>query len=188
MRIYILIALMLVLYLFPWLVNPAASLSPNGYDLAEWTSLHPAVHTQTPMLLTSLFLRLPLVCLALLIAFSTQRGIIPALLVLLIAVALLPPLEFIHAIDDPNYRQQAALALVTLISGVVGLSMVLPRYRHWIATTIAIVGAAASLNGLAQSYDLMRGFQLPSQIGLGGIALGIVFVVTAGVTALNQTE
>ncbi len=187
MRLYILIALMIVLYLFPWVVNPAASLSPNAYDLAEWTSLHPAVHAQTPMLLTSLLLRLPLACLALLITFSTRRGTIPVVLVILIAVALLPPFEFIHALDDSNYRQQAALALLALIGGAVGLSGVLPRYRPWIAAGAALIGAAASLIGLAQGYDLMRGFELPSQIGLGGVALGISFIVTAGVAARNQT-
>ncbi len=187
MRFYILLGLMLVLYLFPWLVNPAASLSPNAYDLAEWASLHPAVHAQTPILLTSLLLRLPLACLALLVAFSTRRGIIPALLIGLIAVALLPPLEFIYSLDDPNYRQQATLALLALVGGAVGWSGLLPRYRHWIAAAVALIGAAASLIGLAQGYDLMRGFELPTQIGSGGIALGISMIVTAGAVALNQT-
>ena len=139
------------------------------------------------MLLTSLLLRLPLACLALLIAFSTRRGIVPALLVIVIAVALLPPLEFIHALDDANYRQQAAIALLALIGGGIGLSGVLPRYRHWIAAAVALIGAAASLIGLAQGYDLMRGFEIPAQIGLGGIAMGIGFIVTAGAAVLNQT-
>ena len=187
MRLYILIALMIVLYLFPWVVNPAASLSPNAYDLAEWTSLHPVVHAQTPMLLTSLLLRLPLACLALLIGFSTRRGIIPALLIGLIAVALLPPLEFIYSLSDSNYRQQAALAALALIGGGIGLSGILPRYQHWIAAGVALIGAAASLIGLAQGYDLMRGFELPMQIGLGGVALGISFIITAGMAAINQT-
>ncbi len=187
MRFYVVFAVMIALYVFPWLVNPAASLSPNAYDLAEWSSLHPAIHAQTPMLLTALLLRLPLACIALLIAFTTRRGIVPALLVVLIAVALLPPLEFIHSLDDSNYRQQAALALLALIGGAVGLSGILPRYRDWIAAAIALIGAAASLIGLAQSYDLMRGFELPTQIGLGGVVLGIGFIITAGLAAINQT-
>ena len=178
---------MLVLYLFPWLINPSVSLSPNGYDLAEWASLHPAVRDATPALLTSLLLRLPLACLALLIAFTMRRGLLPALIMLIAAAALLPPPEFIKALDDPNYRQQAALALFTLLGGGVGLSGRLPRARHWIAAAIGLVGALASVIGLIQSDDLMRGLQLPTQPGLGGILLVVMFILVASAEAINQT-
>jgi len=185
--IYAIIGLMLVLYLLPWLVNPSVSLSPNGYDLAEWASLHPAVREATPALLTSLLLRLPLACLALLIAFTTRRGLLPALIVLIAAAALLPPPEFVKALDDPNYRQQAALALFTLIGGAVGFSGQLPRARHWIAVGISLIGALASGIGLLQSYELMRGFNLPTQIGMGGVLLALMFVLVAGAETINQT-
>ncbi len=178
---------MLVLYLFPWLVNPGASLSLNGYDLAEWASLHPAVREATPALLTSLLLRLPLACLALLIAFTRRRGLLPAVIVLITALALLPPPEFVKALDDPNYRQQATLALFTLMGGVMGLSGKLQRARHWIATTVGLLGAMACLVGLLQSYNLMRDFDLPTQIGAGGALLALAFVIVAGVEAINQT-
>jgi hypothetical protein len=178
---------MLVFYLLPWLVNPGVSLSPNGYDLAEWASLHPAVRNAIPALLTSLLLRLPLACFALLIAFTTRRGLLPALIVLITALALLPPPEFIKALDDPNYRQQAALAVFTLIGGAVGLSGKLPRQRHWIAATVGLLGALASLVGLLQSYDLMRGFALPTQIGIGGALLALTFIIVVGVELRNQT-
>lgn len=180
------IALMLGLYTLPWLVNPAASLSPNAYDLAEWASLHPAARVETPMLLTSLLLRLPLVCLALLVTFSTRRGVVPALLVLLVAIALLPP-EIVPLTDNPNSRQQFLLAVMTLVGGGVGLSEILPRTRHWIAVAVALIGAGASLFGLMQSYALMQGFELPTQVGLGGVAVLIGFVVLAGMSIINQT-
>ena len=102
---------MLLFYLFPWVVNPGVSLSLGGYDLAEWASLHPAVRDATPALFTSLLLRLPLACLALLIAFTAQRRLLPVLIVLIAALGLLPPPEFIKATNDPNYRQQVDFSL-----------------------------------------------------------------------------
>jgi hypothetical protein len=182
LRFYLLIGLMVVLYAMPWLVNPAASLTPNAYDLAEWASLHPAVHAQTPTLLTSLLLRLPLACFALLAAFTTKRSWFAVLVILLITIALLPPPEFIKMLDSPNYSQQMLLAGLTLIGCAVGMGNALPSaQRRWIAAGIALVGAFVSVIGLVQAYDLMRGFELPTQIGLCGVALGLVFVMTSGV-------
>lgn len=169
-------------YLLPWLVNPAASLSPNGYDLAEWTSL---VAAQTPPLLTTLLLRLPLVCIALIAAFRARRSLLAGLIVLLTAAALLPP-EIIPLTGNPNSIQQGALALVTLIGGIVGWIGVLPRYRRGIAAVIALVGAGASLVGVAQAYQLMRNFQLPTEFGIGGAALAVVFVIAAVVVQFDK--
>ncbi len=178
---------MLLLYVLPWLVNPGASLSPNAYDLAEWASLHPLVHAQTPALLTSLLLRLPLACLALLIAFSTRRNLISALIVIVIATALLPP-ELILPTSDPNSQQMQLLAVITLVGGMIGVSGVLPRLRAWIAVAVALIGAAAGAIGVMQSYDLMHGFNLPTQIGLGGVALTIAFVLVAGTLAISRFQ
>lgn len=186
MRIYIAAALMLSLYLLPWVVNPSASLTPNGYDLAEWASVHPAVQVQTPMLLTSLLLRLPLACLALLVAFGARRGVLPALIVLIAAAELLPPPEFILATGDPNYRQKAALALLTLVGGALGWGEILPRYRRWIAAGIALVGALASVLGLAQGYSLMRSLELPTQIGAGAVGMAAAFGIVAFAFSLDE--
>lgn len=191
MRIYGLIALMFGLYLLPWVVNPAASLTMNGYELAEWTSLHPAVQASSPPLLTSLLLRVPLVCIALLGAFTSKvdrlsSRIIPGLIVLVVAAGMLPP-ELIQATDNPNSRQQGVLALVTLIGGGIGLSGFLPHYRKWAAAGIAIIGAAASITGLAQGVELLRGFELPVQIGIGGAGLAAAFVIALAGIVTNQT-
>lgn len=169
---------MVVLYLLPWVVNPAASLTPNGYELAEWTSLHPAVRGASPPLMTSLLLRLPLVCIALVVAFTTRRSIVAAMFVLVVSAGLLPP-ELLQATGNPNSTQQGALALITLIGGMVGVSEILPRTRRWVASAIAVVGGVACVVGLAQGVDLMRGFTLPAQIGIGGAVLAVVFAAAA---------
>ncbi len=172
--------LMLALYALPWLVNPGVSLTPGAYDLAEWTSLHPAVRGETPALLTSFLLRLPLVCVGLLIAFSARGNkLVPAIAVLLIAAGLLPPLEFVRALGDVNYQQQFALALITLVGGAIGLSGILARRHQAIVVTIAMIGAAASIVGLFNGYQLMRWFELPVQIGVGGVLLALAFAAFA---------
>jgi hypothetical protein len=191
LRIYALIALMFVMYLLPWVANPAASLTMNGYELAEWTSLHPTAQNANQPLLTSLLLRLPLVCIALLAAFMSlidqwTSRIIPALIVLVVAAGLLPP-ELIQATDNPNSRQQGILALVTLVGGAIGLSGIFRRHRRWIAAGIAGIGAAASLIGLAQGLDMMRSFAVPTEVGIGGIGLAATFVIAVLGLVTNQT-
>lgn len=172
MRIYVLIALMLALYLFPWLVNPGASLTPNAYDLAEWASLHPAVRDAN--FLTSFLLRLPLACLALIVAYTGTRSPMRALVVVALSAAVLRP-EFFTALGDPNYQQQAGLAAFALVGGIVGLSGILKRWHPWIAMGIGIVGAAACIAGVVNGYGLMRGFSLPTQLGIGGVGLTLAF-------------
>jgi hypothetical protein len=172
LRIYVLIALMLALYLFPWLVNPGASLTSNAYDLAEWASLHPGVRDAN--FLTSFLLRLPLACLALMVAFTGQRSPLRAVVVVALSAAVLRP-EFFTALGDPNYQQQAGLAAFALIGGVIGLSGVLRRWHEWIAAGIGLIGAAACIVGVANGYGLMQGFSLPTQIGAGGVGLALAF-------------
>ncbi len=187
MRIYAAAALLLACYLLPWVVNPSASLTANGYDLAEWSSLHPVVQSQTPPLFTSLLLRLPLACVGLLTAFGAhRRSPLAGLTVLVTAAALLPPPEFAGETGNPNYRQEAVLVLATLIAGGIGVSGLLPRYRRWIAVGIAVIGGLAGLTGLAQAYDLMLGFGLAMQIGAGGVGLVTVFAVAALVLAAGE--
>jgi hypothetical protein len=178
LRTYLLAALMIVLYLLPWVVNPAVSLTPNGYELAEWTSLHPVVRGTNPTLITSLLLRLPLVCIPLMIVFSTRRGILPILCVLTVSAGLLPP-SLVQATNDPNSSQQVGLVIATLVIGAIGFSGTLRDARRWITAAIALVGVVACVIGLAQGIDLMQGFKLPAQVGLGGAALAVAFAIAA---------
>jgi len=165
-----LIFLALVAYCLPWLLNPGVSLSFGVYDLAEWTSLHPVVRAGSPPLLLTLVLRLPLICLTVMFAFSRAHILLRAIFVLVIAAALLPPLEFItQSPDDPNYRQQFFLALATFGIGGIGLSGFLARWHRMIQIGGGIVGAVTAIWGLAQAYELMNAYRLPVQLGLGGL-------------------
>ncbi len=176
-----LLLIALIAYAIPWLVNPGVSLSPNAYDLAEWASIHPAMRLIAPPLLTSFLLRLPLVCLALLFAFyavcSGASKWIAMLCVLLIAIALLPPLEFfISASSDINYQQQMILAIATLIGGTIVVSDTARRLYRPLVFIIAFVGMAVCTLGLVQGYNLMSHYNMPVRIGMGGMTLSAVFL------------
>ncbi|MFN8529394.1 MAG: hypothetical protein U0670_12340 [Anaerolineae bacterium] len=57
------LSLGLIGYFSAWVVNPGVALTLHAFDLAEWASLHPVVRAE-PMLITTLLLRLPLLCFA----------------------------------------------------------------------------------------------------------------------------
>jgi hypothetical protein len=182
--LWLLMLLALAAYAAPWVVNPGVSFSPNAYDLAEWASIHPTSRIGSPPLFTSLLLRLPLVLLGLLVAFGEYRRSIPRWLaigyLLLIAVALLPPLEFFtSASTDTNYQQQAILSFVTLLGGAIAISGFVPRANVQLVFAFTLVGAIICIAGLAQGYMLMRQFDLPVKIGMGGVAITGVFLVIA---------
>lgn len=179
--LFLLFILLLVVYTQPWIVNPGASLSPGGYDLAEWTSVHPAAGGETPPLLTALLLRLPLVCATLTFAFfmvpNWKNRVLGGMIVALMGVALLPPFEIL---DDPgnwNYRQQLALAVFTIIGAAFGLTGWLGELRRILGSGAALVGVAVCLIGLNRAYNLMQGFNLHTQIGAGGLVTAILFIV-----------
>lgn len=54
---YALVLIGLLGYAQPWIVAPAASMTLNAYDLAEWASLIPAQRGTAPPLLVPLLLR-----------------------------------------------------------------------------------------------------------------------------------
>lgn len=182
MRVAILVVflvLILVTYAQPWVINPGASLSPGGYDLAEWASIHPISGGESPPLLTALLLRLPLVCAVLSFAFllpsDKKHRILAGIAVLLIATALLPPFEFLSDSGNWNYRQQFALAVITLMGGFVGLSGWLKNYRSVIGIASAVIGVVVCLVGLSRAYALKEGFDLPLHIGVGGLGTAAFF-------------
>ncbi|PJF25409.1 MAG: hypothetical protein CUN53_12950, partial [Phototrophicales bacterium] len=154
-------------YVLPWLTGTGAALSFHAYDLAEWTTLIPASSVETPSLLTAFLLRLPLVCLGVISAvLSLQlRGwgqVAFVFIWIALAAANLPPFEFLSFSDNPNYRQQAALAGLTFAAGV---TVMLPFAKRairleWIGAAAAAVGAAAALIGLARGYALLSDYGL----------------------------
>jgi hypothetical protein len=174
-------AVILVVYALPWVVNPGAGLSPGGYDLAEWASIHPISGGETPPLFTVLLLRLPLVCATVSFTFflslSRNNRISGGIAVLLMSVALLPPFEFLNDTGNWNYRQQLALAIITLIGGTFGLTGWTSKYRRIVGTVLALIGAVACLMGLSRALTVMQGFNLPTHLGVGGVGTAIVFLV-----------
>jgi hypothetical protein len=169
-------------YCLPWLTNPGSGLSLGAYDLAEWTSLHPAVRSGNPALLTTLLLRLPLACLGLIISIGLLRGKLgfAFLLIVLTGIALLPPLEFFTQYrDDPNYQQQFFLALFTIATGVLSMAIRPESLIKSLVILLAVVGAGSSLVGLLQGYALLEQFKMPTQFGLGGIGFVAIYAISA---------
>jgi hypothetical protein len=168
-------------YSLPWLANHSTGLSFGAYDLAEWASLHPTVRAGNPTLLASFLLRLPLACLGLLgfIGIFRANLWLRLSLLMLIGIALLPPLEFFTQYrDDPNYRQQFFLAVSTVLFGILSMSLVRRGYIRPLVITFVLIGAISSLWGLLQGYSLMTAFNLPTRISFGGIALLAIYTLT----------
>ena len=185
-------------YCIPWLTNAGAGLTFGAYDLAEWASLHPAVRSSTPPLITSLFLRLPLACFGVIIAtmlWERSPGKRVAFL-LLIGITLLPPLEFFTQYrDDPNYQQQFALALATILVGAAMLMLHSAKWTKAILVGCALIGGVSGLLGLTQSFQLMRGVGLNTEMGSGGLLfivlnaiLAALLVMSAPTNPLKQTR
>lgn len=169
-----------IVYLLPWVSNPGVGLTFSGYDLAEWSSLHPAVRADG--LTTSLWLRLPPVLFVLsfvLLAsprrFSAEWWSV-CLVIVLGTVALLPPLEFFTVFrGDPNYQQQAQLALITLIGGLIALSGLLSRATAYFLIASGLIGIVVSGMGMTQGLRLMTDLSLPTTGGIGGFATAAAF-------------
>ena len=177
--------LAIVAYSIPWLLNPGSSLSLGANDLAEWASIHPHTHIENPSLLTSLLLRLPLACLALIVSFSTPTSVfkshgwwLGALLVIVIAVALMPPLELLtSARGNASYLQQITLVACVMFGGILGLSGLLSKWRWMAVVIVSLVGIISVIAGLRSTYKLMSDFRLPVQIGLGGVCFAAILIV-----------
>jgi hypothetical protein len=161
-----LFALALVTYTLPWMVNPGVSLSLGAYDLAEWSSLHPAVRASSPPFLATFLLRFPLACLGLMAALMPpERRWLRITVSFLIATALLPPVEFFTQYrDDPNYRQQFALALIVLLVCLTAFSNRWARLRSWLCAGAAVAAGVSGLFGLNETYRLMRDFGLSTSL------------------------
>ncbi|MGQ9908843.1 MAG: hypothetical protein ACUVS2_08415 [Candidatus Flexifilum sp.] len=179
-------------YVQPWVINGSAALNLNGYDLAEWTSLHPAAQGQTPPLLTALLLRLPLVCAVLWFVwhrpYAGQMRLAAAAILIVTAISLLPPIEFVSQRDNPNYQQQAGLAALTLALGLAGLSITAQRgsrIRMIGGIGALVIGIGAGWGGLLQAAEWMRAFRLPALIGGGALLMLLASGAAAGAGLLS---
>lgn len=174
------IAFALVAYLLPWVVNTAGGLTLSAYDLAEWMSLHPATH---PDRIPSLALRSQLLIITLLITWTVSKPLLTygwwfRLTVLgLLVIAQLPPPEFLAWTGDLNQRQQAFLAVISLIAGIIGLTGILQRFRYYLLIPVLIIGIGMNVYALAQVIPRMQEFGLQPQLGIGGFVLAAVYSV-----------
>ncbi len=170
----------------PWIAHPAAALTLNALDLAEWLSLHPVVRAESPPLLSAWLLRVVCAACAVGMAFSVRRGWLLGLCALL---PLLPPLEFLRgAGGDPNYRQQCGIAMGTgvlvLLGGVLPLCAEhIPARAHKLLPRLPLVpsvlGGGAALAGLARAKPLVDAMY-HAGLGIGGplalLGFGLVAV------------
>lgn len=190
----IFILLTLVAYTLPWIVGGGASLTFGAFDLAEWSSLHPATRAMSPILLTSFLLRFPLVCLAWITAFNappypfkSANWWIYGLISLVLVIFSTPPLEFLTTNrDDINYLQQAGLSVLGVIGCGIGLSGILKPYRHYVAIGTALIGAIVSIWGTTSAYSLLADFQISVSVGIGIITCVGMFILMAGYVWLES--
>jgi hypothetical protein len=180
---WVFILLAICLYSLPWVVSTGASLTLNGYDLAEWSSLYPGIRSGSAPLLVTFALRSPMLWISILIAFAPHTAWWLRLLAILAIVGvLLPPPEFFSSnFDDPNYRQMLLLAGLALIAGILGIIYRGQRGRVVVQFAALIAIIITSSAGLLTGFSLMSEFDLPLQVGPGGIGLILLsFVFGAG--------
>lgn len=184
---HLLMVLLLVIgYTSPWVISTGASLTLNAYDLAEWSSLHPMLRGTQPPLLASLLLRIPWVCLGLMIAYLAPRlpssrwralGLVAAIAA---AFAILPPFEFLTGSSgDPNYQQMLALAVIAFAGSAVSFTIARLIAADWMLDGLTILGCAAGLWGWWQSFTALGSFGVPiyPAHGLGlFLAAGVGFI------------
>lgn len=173
----LLYALALIGTWLPWLGIGIAALDHNLIDLAEWTSLHPGASAEVLPYLTPLLLRLPPVCLALLIGIGLHRGdhTLRIIAVVALTAALLPPFEFLSALDNANYRQQAALALIALCGGIIGQTVWPGRLHRPALLILAGLGIGSAATGLARALALRQAYLPETQPGLGIVVTDAAF-------------
>ncbi|MCD4684901.1 MAG: hypothetical protein K8S97_03070 [Anaerolineae bacterium] len=168
--------LALVCYYLPWYAHDTAGFTMHGFDLAEWTSLHPAVRSRNPELLTSFLLRAPQWILVAALALTANRlddarwrWIVRAG-ALALALRFVPPKEFFtDTPDDPNYRQMTLLLVLSGLSVLLAMLMFrLPeRVQHGVLITLLIAGVVMGWWGLSRTGELLDNFEIDVRIGVG---------------------
>jgi hypothetical protein len=180
-------------YHMPWVTHAAAAFTNNAFDLAEFMSLAPAVQAESPALLTSLLLRLPIVLVAALLSLTasqlrsekakwlTHGG------ALLMVLRLNPPTVY-YPFGGGSLNDQQ---LGDMMLGGLAFILVLIVLSHWlkswlyapITTVLAIVTAGVALQGWSRSLDVIEGLQLDVQTG-GGMILFVGLLLTVAIQAV----
>lgn len=172
--------LTLVAYALPWVANTGAALTLNAYDLAEWLSLHPVVRSASLPLLATFALRVLPLLIAVMVVFDRNSTRVERLAFpVLIALALLPPLDFFRTgLTDPNFRQQFGLSMAALMLAGLGNIRWLRDRGMWVQLIVSLGVIASGGYALMTGLELMRSFGLSVQIGIGGVFF--LMVMTGG--------
>lgn len=177
---------LLACYHASWFAHESAGFTMHAYDLAEWSSLHPAVRSSSPAMLTSFLLRAPLFAVVFGMALAANwlvdarlRWVIRAV-ALIVALRFVPPKEFFTAAsDDPNYRQMALLT--ALSTGAVLVAPFFGRLRERVQAAIFSVmisaGTVTGWWGLSRAGELLGNFEIDVRSGIGIVAYTIIAAV-----------
>jgi hypothetical protein len=183
------LALGMVAYYLPWFTHKTAGFTMNAFDLAEWTSLHPAVRSESPAMLTSFLLRAPQVALVMALAIAASRLDDPRsrwimrAMAMLLALRFVPPTDFLgSAQDDPNYRQMALMTVIGLASvvAVVPLHRTVRRWHDVLLGGVLLIGTAAGWWGLSRAKTLLDNFEIGVSTGPGVILFSVITVIVLG--------
>lgn len=165
-------------YLLPWIVASSGPMTLNAYDLAEWASLIPAQRGTSPPLAVPLLLRTQPVLLSLLlglIAVGRREMAISAIAICLLAIAQLPPFEYVYDINNLNYRQQFVLAGVSLVAGFALLPLKRGRISAILKLALAIAGVVTAALGLSGAMALFSQYGLAAADGAGIWIMGLCY-------------
>lgn len=180
LTIYLWLTLGLVGYLLPWIVAPTAPMTLNAYDLAEWARQHPTQWPSGILMAVPLLLRLQLPIIAVLAALSARGPLVKRMAaagVILLALAQLPPLEFLTiSRHDSNYQQQFMLAAISLAAGLSLLACRPSRLLALVAVGLAIIGLLSSLVGQHQAQRLYQLSLQESMLGVGAGVLALAYI------------
>ena len=174
-------------FYLPWLWHPAAGLSPGGYDLAEWASLHPVARQMTPTMLPSFWIRAVMGILSALVAVQARQlqgkriRWTARIIALVLLSTLFPPVEFFTNTGDANYQQQFALGMVSLALFVTTFWAGKWSRRGYDLATIVLglLGIGFTVLGLFQGFHLMSSLHIEYVIGSGAIlsASALAFLI-----------
>ncbi len=98
-----------------------------------------------------------------------------------LAVAQLPPFEYVYDIANMNYKQQFILAVTSFVAGLVVIRFGGKRVLGVLASVLPVVGIISATYGLSLAYDLFEQLQPGGSIGLG---LWILLASYAGTVAI----
>ena len=173
-----------------WVHAQSSALSLNGYDWAEWVSLSPS--ERGGQLLYTGMLRLFLVWITIFSGvlgahYASKGGVRYALLALtaLLCVAQLPPPEFLKALSDVNYQQQAFFTVLSM--GLCAMVYFLPAHRLYVFASATTVTLVALPIGMLNSLQIMQGYGLTVSLGIATYIAGLS-LVGALLTSIRQLQ